>query len=240
MEAIRSRQNELIRQFASLASSAESRRESGLFIGAGQKLLDEAVKAGAEVAMVLSAEEMEGFAYRLVTRDILDYVSPLKNSPGPVFAVRMRDVSAGKPRHAIVLENLQDPGNVGTVLRTADALGVDLVVLCGACADPYGPKTVRATMGAIFRQRFVKCEPEELKSVLGGLPLYGAALSEKAADIRALGTKNAAIAIGNEGHGLSEALLAQCDGELIIPMRPQAESLNAAVAAALCMWELVR
>ena len=66
------------------------------------------------------------------------------------------------------------------------------------------------------------------------------AFRHPAADIRALGTKNAAIAIGNEGHGLSEALLAQCDGELIIPMRPQAESLNAAVAAALCMWELVR
>ena len=240
MEAIRSRQNELVKQFHSLVNSAESRRESGLFVAAGQKLLDEAVKAGADVAMVLSAEEMPGFAYRLVTRDILDYVSPLKNSPGPVFAVRMKEAAAQKAKNAVVLENLQDPGNVGTVLRTADALGVELVVLCGDCADPYGPKAVRATMGAIFRQRFVKCTTDDLKEVLGGLPLYGAALSPKAKDIRDAELKNAAVAIGNEGHGLSEALLALCDGEVIIPMRPQAESLNAAVAAGLCMWELVR
>lgn len=240
METIRSRQNELVRRFRALGSDGDYRRAEGEFIGAGQKLLDEAEKAGADVTMVLVTEPMEGYPHRVVSGDILDYVSPLKNSPGPVFSVKMRAAAETKPKRAIVLENLQDPGNVGTVLRTADALGVELVVLCGACADPWSPKAARASMGAIFRQNVVRVAAEGLKEALGGLPLYGAALSPTARDIRALEARELAIAIGNEGHGLSDELLALCDGQLIIPMRPQAESLNAAVAAALCMWELVR
>lgn len=240
MEIIRSRQNELVRRFRALGSDGELRRREGEFIGAGQKLLDEAEKTGADVTMILAAQPVQGHPFRVVSPEILDYVSPLKNSPGPVFTVKMRRTEGIKPRRAIVLEDLQDPGNVGTVLRTADALGVELVVLCGACADPWGPKATRASMGAIFRQNVVSVTAEGLSEALGGLPLYGAALSPTARDIRALDDRNIAVAIGNEGHGLSQALLAQCAGQIIIPMRPQAESLNAAVAAALCMWELVR
>lgn len=240
MEIIRSRQNELVRRFRALGSDGELRRQEGEFIGAGQKLLDEAEKAGADITMVLAAEPVQGHPHRVVSPEILDYVSPLKNSPGPVFTVKMRRAEGIKPQRAIVLENLQDPGNVGTVLRTADALGVELVVLCGACADPWGPKAARASMGAIFRQNVVSVAVEELPEALGGLALYGAALSPTARDIRALDDRRIAVAIGNEGHGLSKELLEQCAGQIIIPMRPQAESLNAAVAAALCMWELVR
>lgn len=240
MEIIRSRQNELVRRFRALGADGDLRRAEGEFIGAGQKLLDEAEKAGADVTMVLATAPVEGHPHRVVSPEILDYVSPLKNSPGPVFSAKMRPTEGVKPRRAIVLENLQDPGNVGTVLRTADALGVELVVLCGACADPWSPKAARSSMGAIFRQNVVRVTVEELPDALGGLPLYGAALSATARDIRALEGRDIAIAIGNEGHGLSDELLSRCDGQIIIPMRPQAESLNAAVAAALCMWELVR
>lgn len=240
MEIIRSRQNELVRRFRALGADGDFRRAEGEFIGAGQKMLDEAEKAGADVTMVLATEPVENHPHRVVSGDILDYVSPLKNSPGPVFSAKMRRMDTAKPQRAIVLENLQDPGNVGTVLRTADALGVELVVLCGACADPWSPKAARASMGAIFRQNVARVTVETLRDALGGLPLYGAALSPTARDIRALDGREIAIAIGNEGHGLSCELLALCDGQIIIPMRPQAESLNAAVAAAVCMWELVR
>ena len=148
----------------------------------------------------------------------------------------------GRLDNAIVLENVQDPGNVGTVIRTANALNIGTVILTGACADLYQPKTVRATMGAFFRQNVIRLEREYLSDFLHdqGLPLYGAALSDKACDLRGLSLKHAAVAIGSEGQGLSEELLRLCDGELIIPMNPDSESLNAAVAASIVMWEMAR
>ena len=241
MEIIRSRQNELIKRFIALGSDPKLRRERGEFICAGEKLLREARASGGEITCVLAAEPVEGEDVRLVTPELLKAVSPLQNSPGPVFTVRMRPLPPGDSlRRVIVLENVQDPGNVGTVLRTADAFGIDLAVLCGACADPYNPKTVRATMGAIFRQPVVRTDAAGLRSLLGDLPLYGAALRRDALDIRALPRDRAAVAIGNEGRGLTEELMAQCEGAVLIPMRECAESLNAGVAAAVAMWEMVR
>lgn len=241
MEIIRSRQNEQIKRFISLGADGKARQAAGEYICAGEKLLREALASGAEIGCVLATEEYPGLNCRLVTPEILKAVSPLKNSPGPVFTVKMRPIPAVEMlRRVIVLENVQDPGNVGTVLRTADAFGMDAVVLCGACADPYNPKTVRASMGAIFRQAVIRTKVEDLAAVLGGLPLYGAALAEGAQDIRELPKSGLAVAIGNEGQGLTDALLAQCAGKTIIPMRPCAESLNAGVAAAVAMWEMTR
>ena len=146
------------------------------------------------------------------------------------------------PQSAMVLENVQDPGNVGTVLRTANALGIDCVVLTGACADVFSPKTVRATMGAIFRQRVEVLSFPGLREALSawGLPLYGAVLSERAKGVLQLDLRHCAIAVGSEGRGLTEELIALCDEELMIPMRPESESLNASVAAASLMWEMKR
>lgn len=241
MEIIRSRQNALIKRFMTLASDGKARHAAGEYVGAGDKLLREAIASGAEIGCVLAAEAWPGLDCRLVTPEILKAVSPLQNSQGAVFTVKMRPVPAAAERkRVIVLENVQDPGNVGTVLRTADAFGVDMVVLCGACADPYNPKTVRASMGAIFRQNVVRTDVEGLASLLGGLPLYGAALMEGGRDIRELPKTGLAVAIGNEGQGLTKDLLDRCAGTTIIPMRPCAESLNAGVAAAVAMWEMTR
>ena len=145
-------------------------------------------------------------------------------------------------KNAIVLENVQDPGNVGTVIRTANAFGIGAVLLVGACADLYNPKTVRATMGAIFRQRVEQLSVDEMKALLceNALPLYGAALSDGARDIRQAELRQAAVAIGSEGNGLSRELLALSDGQIIIPMTPESESLNAGVAASVVMWEMTR
>ena len=241
MEIIRSRQNEIIRRFIALENDRKARREAGEYVCAGQKLLDEAVSSGAEIGCVLAAEPVADLPCRLVTPDLLRAVSPLQNSPGPVFTVRMGEIPPpGTLDRVIVLENVQDPGNVDTVLRTADAFGMDLVILCGACADPYNPKTVRASMGAVFRQPVAETDTGGLRGVLGKLPLYGAALGREAADIRSLPRSGLAVAVGNEGQGLTAELLAQCTGTAIIPMRPCAESLNAGVAAAVIMWEMVR
>ncbi len=241
MEIIRSRQNEFIKHIMTLETDGRARQEAGEYVCAGETLLREAISADAEIGCVLVSEHIDGLPCRLVTPTLLKAVSPLQNSSGPVFTVKMRAVPAAETlSRVIVLENVQDPGNVGTVLRTADAFGMDLVILCGACADPYNPKTVRASMGAIFRQPVIRTTTAELRSVLGGLPLYGAALSPDAADVRTLPKSELAVAVGNEGKGLSEALLALCAGKTIIPMEPRAESLNAGVAAAVLMWEMVR
>ena len=128
------------------------------------------------------------------------------------------------------------------VIRTAAALGFDSVILCGACADVYSPKTARATMGAIFRENILRMDIAAAAEYIHsrGMKLYGAALSERAADIRTAELKNAVVAIGSEGRGLSAELLSLCDGEVIIPMTPGSESFNAAIAAAIVMWEIVR
>ena len=167
----------------------------------------------------------------------------MKNSPGPLFSLPLPAQPA--ERHVqklLALEAVQDPGNVGTVLRTADAFGIDLVVLLDGCADLCAPKTVRATMGAVFRQSAIAMDRDRFVSFCRAqeLPLYGAALSSRAQDLRTLDLSRAAVVIGSEGKGLSRPMLDACDGELIIPMCGKAESLNAAVAAAVIMWEMQR
>ena len=248
MERLTSRKSAVIRAFRDLARSSAAREEKGLFLCDGQKLLQEALRSGASVETVLwkenRAADLPPFPQEaLLPADLFDYVSPMSNSPGPLFSVRMPSApDLYKVRRVLALEELQDPGNVGTVLRTADAFGVDLVVLLEGCADLYAPKTVRASMGAVFRQATVRMDAEAFVSFCRekNLPLWGAALTDTARDLRSLPLDPAAVLIGSEGHGLSRELLRACDGEIIIPMSGEAESLNAAVAAAIVMWEMQR
>ncbi|MBQ3262257.1 MAG: RNA methyltransferase [Oscillospiraceae bacterium] len=248
MDRLTSRKNPVIRQLRALGRERSARAEAGLFIGDGEKLLREAIQSGAEIDTVLWAETpallVPNAAHEFTApAELVEYVSALSHSPGPVFTVRMQPKALPETlRRVIVLETVQDPGNVGTVLRTANALGMDAVILTGSCADLYSPKTVRSTMGAIFRMPVIECSAVDMKSLLmqHGLPLYGAALSDSAKDLRTVALDHAAVAIGSEGQGLSRELLSLCDGEIIIPMRPESESLNAAIAASVVMWEMAR
>ena len=248
MDKITSRKNPFITQLRALAADAQTRREQGAFVCEGLKLLREAEQAGAEILSVLwkeggAAAAVDCPAQFLAPTDLFDYASAMKNSPGPLFTVRIgAPETEAKAERALILENVQDPGNVGTVLRSAAAFCVDAVVLTSDCADLYSPKTVRATMGAIFRQRVLRLGRDELAAWLEaqGLPLYGASLSERARDLREVSLAHAAVAVGSEGRGLSDELLALCRGEIIIPMDARSESLNAAVAASLLMWEMSR
>ena len=142
-------------------------------------------------------------------------------------------------RRDVVLDGVQDPGNVGTVLRTLDAFDADGLLLTGGCADPFGPKTVRASMGAVFRRPVWSVTPEELGDLQrrSGIPLYGAALRPDAMDARQADYSRCALAIGSEGRGLSREVLDLCDKTVLIPMSPRCESLNAAIAAAVLLWE---
>ena len=248
MESITSRKNPIIRHFRELAAQGETRRLSGEYLCDGLKMLDEALTAGAKILCVLWKEqpgerELPEAVQYVLPAELFDYVSPMKNSPGPVFTVAIPGCAKpGRLKNALILEGVQDPGNVGTVIRTANAFGIGAVILLEDCADLYHPKTVRSTMGAIFRQPVLNLRRELLADFLRdqGLPLYGAALRLDAADLRTLDLKHAAVAVGSEGHGLSPELLEQCSQCVIIPMQPESESLNAAVAASVLMWEMAR
>ena len=128
---------------------------------------------------------------------------------------------------------------MGTVWRTADAFGADGLILLPGCAEPFSPKTVRSTMGACFRLPVWETGLEELTALLAGadLPLYATALREDTADLRSADLSRAAVVIGSEGRGVSQAVLDACALTLKIPMRDRCESLNAAVAASVVLWE---
>lgn len=248
MEIITSRKNKIIAHMRALGADREYRRECGEYLCDGEKLLNEARLHGAGVGCVLwgrspAACLPESIPQYSVPPELLEYVSPLSNSPGPVFTVRIPEAETEcAARRAIVLENVQDPGNVGTVIRTANAFNMDAVILAGACADMYNPKTVRAASGALFRQLVIETDLNGLEDFLKSrdMKLFGAALSADAKNIRDVRPGNAAFALGSEGRGLSAALLGMCEGEVTIPMNPACESLNVAVAAAIIMWESVR
>ena len=142
----------------------------------------------------------------------------------------------------LVLDGVQDPGNVGTIWRTADALGADGLILVNGCADPWNPKTVRATMGACFRLPVYERNADGLAQWLGkqGIPLYATALREDTVDLRKAELSRCAVVIGSEGRGVSEGLLSQSAKTLKIPMRARCESLNAAAAATVVLWEMGR
>ena len=245
MEHLTSRKNPLVRHLRLLGSDPAYRREQGEYVLDGIKLLKEAIAFGADIKTVLWADApkltVEGAKEYTAPKDLVEYASPLKNSPGPVFTVASpKQTMPERVKKVIMLEHVQDPGNVGTVIRTANALGMDAVILTGSCADAFGAKTARAAMGALFRQTVLTMSQREAVARLHekGLKVYGAALSDRAVDVRTVELKDAAFVIGSEGQGLSEEMLELCDGEVIIPMMPDSESLNAGVAAAILMWEL--
>ena len=172
-------------------------------------------------------------------------VSPMEAPQGALFLCEqpeMRPPQALSGSRYLVLDGLQDPGNVGAIWRTADALGADGLLLVNGCADPWNWKTVRATMGACFRLPVWEVEAGELPALLerSGLPLYATALRADTVDLRRADLSRCAVVIGSEGRGISPEALALCDKTLKIPMNSTCESLNAAVAAAVVLWEGAR
>jgi len=247
MEVITSRQNPLLQKLRKLNGSNSFRRQQGLFVCEGPKLLEEAVKWGVSIETVVKEPEFElpqGLSCRVVEtpyevlRSVTDTVTPQQ----VLFTCRLPDTALPnkleKGRY-LVLDGVQDPGNLGTVWRTADALGAAGLLLTGPCADPFGPKTVRATMGACFRLPVWRGERQGVAEVLktSGIALYATALREDTEDVRQADLSRAAVVIGSEGRGISEEMLSLCEKTLKIPMEGRCESLNAAVAAAVVLWE---
>lgn len=246
-KTITSRDNPVIKHTARLVADKALRREEGLFVCEGSVMLEEALRSGAGVRRVFFREglerplpeNVEGY---IVPQALLERMSDVKTPQGILFTVEARDMTGPiSGSHLLCCENLRDPGNMGTIMRTAEALGMDGVVLVGDCVDPLAPKTVRSSMGSVFRLPVWRKSLSELKDELGGLqlPLWGAALHRDARDARTVDFSRAAVLIGNEARGLTEEAIAACDGLTILPITG-AESLNASVAAALFMWEMAK
>lgn len=244
-ERITSRKNPFLQQVRKLLSSRKAREEAGLFVSDGTKLLQEAVTYFPGLtAVILSdgveAEVPETVRLVRVPGDVMESLSPMASPQGALFVCRLPERKAFVPQPGMVLlDGIQDPGNLGTMLRTADALEIPLVLLEG-CADPWSHKVVRSSMGAVFRQDVVQSTWAEVREACraAGIPVAVTALSDRAKDLRQSELKNMAVVIGSEGQGVRREILESADAELNIPMNPRCESLNAAVAATIVMWQM--
>ena len=244
-ERITSRKNPLLQQVRKLLSSRKARVEAGLFAADGTKLLEEAVKYDPGLDTVILSEGVQvqipaGVRCVRVPADVMQSISPMETPQGALFLCRLPEKREFVPKAGmLILDGIQDPGNLGTILRTADALQVPVVLLEG-CADPYGHKVVRASMGAVFRTSVVSSTWEEVreKCQAAGIPVAVTALNEQSRDIRKANVASMAVVIGSEGQGVRREILEQAQDALIIPMDSRCESLNAAVAATIVMWQM--
>ena len=242
---ITSRKNPLIQQVRRLLSSKKERENAGLFVADGTKLLAEAIHHCPNLETVILADGVEADvpAHVNVVRvpeDVMASISPMETPQGALFLCRLPENKEFVPTAGmLILDGIQDPGNLGTILRTADALDVPVVLLEG-CADPYSHKTVRASMGAVFRIQPVQATWEQVSAQCAatGISVAVTALSDRAQDIRKAELSKMAVVIGSEGRGVRQEILDRADAQLIIPMNAHCESLNAAVAATIVMWQM--
>ena len=175
-----------------------------------------------------------------VPEDVMASISPMETPQGALFLCRLPEKKAFVPQKGmLILDGIQDPGNLGTILRTADALDLPVILLEG-CADPYSHKVVRSSMGAVFRVQPMQASWQTVSAACrqAGIPIGVTALSPRAVDLRQSDLRAMAVVIGSEGRGVRQEILDSADAELIIPMNPHCESLNAAVAATIVMWQM--
>lgn len=246
-ERITSRKNPLLQQVKRLLTSRRERESAGLFVADGTKLLTEAVRffPGLETVILsdgVQAQVPEGVRLVRVPGDVMASISPMQTPQGALFMCHLPEKKPFAPQPGmLLLDGIQDPGNVGTILRTADALEIPVVLLEG-CADPYQHKTVRASMGAVFRRPVITASWQEVQAACreAEIPLAVTALSDRAVDLRSAALTKMAVVIGSEGQGVRQEIMDAAEKQLIIPMNEQCESLNAAIAAAIVIWEIKR
>lgn len=268
---ISSTANSQVKQAAALGKKAKYRKETGLFVVEGPKMFDELPLERIECVYVtenfLKAERQKGAAERkdgsgsileklkkirrveTVTDDVLKAMSDTQTPQGILalakqYQYSLTDVMNGQGKaHLMILETLQDPGNLGTILRAGEGAGITGVIMNEDTADIYNPKVIRSTMGSVFRVPFVyvsdlKGTLRELKSA--GVHLYAAHLKGVNSYDQEDYTGDIGFLIGNEAKGLSDEIAAMADTYVKIPMAGKVESLNAAIASSILMYETAR
>ncbi len=254
MEFITSVQNGKVKELRKCLQQKKYRQQTGRFVVEGEKMVREACRDGMEVDLIFVREDLAGDLHGLpteksvlATNQVLRAVSDTVTPQGMVALLHMPQAdlqSAVQRENALLLlcERVADPGNLGTLIRCADAAGADGVILCG-CADIYNPKTVRATMSSLYHVPAI-VQQDAVQTVQWlhkqGFTSYAAALEDAqppfAADLR----KKTVICVGNEANGLTRELVEQCCQRVKIPMPGRAESLNVSCAAAVLLYEAVR
>ena len=268
-EIITSRNNQFVKWVSGL-SDKKNRKESGYFLAEGLKLTREAFEAGLPVEYCIVSESKKdahikalGDAYdsdkyqncKLITvaENVFEKISTEKGAQGIISVIKHLDFFRDmdiiykeefflKPEEkAIFLFSVRDPSNLGSVIRSSVAFGIDHVILSDDCADIYNPKTIRSAMGSLFRVNVttVKDVPSFIKAAQhNSRRVFAAELIDGARSLSEIGLRtNDIVMIGNEGHGIDAQVSAICDGSVYIPISKKTESLNASVAAAIFMWE---
>ena len=270
-EVITSRQNRIVVDAVKLGEK-KARESAGLFRFDGVKLLEEALLKGVAIKRILLCQskaeailqrlggyedKLEGAALSVLEDSVFSKVSE-ENAPEGVICiaefpkhhVRRADknelsrTAKDKSKRVLLLESVRDPGNMGTIMRSAAAFGVDTMVISRDCADVYNPKTVRGAMGALFKMNIFAFD--DIKEAIeclreNGRKVYAAALDKSAVRLDEVSfDKGDAVIIGNEGHGLTAETVGACDKSLYIPMEEGSESLNAAIAASVIMWNMYK
>ena len=252
MDKITSTSNPVVKRLRAL-KDAKARKETGLFLIEGEVMIREALKCGLMPTEALSETESAltnelqkaGARVFLAARSAIESAADTKTPQGVCASFRMPENNAlpENAKYIIALDGVQDPGNVGTIWRTADAAGFNGILFGKGCADPYSPKVQRAAMGSGFRVAIEECVLTDalsqykkqgysiITSALDGSPLY---------ERPEVSEKGFILIIGNEAKGVSEPVQAMSTMRLKIPMRGGAESLNAAIAAGILMYELTR
>lgn len=261
MQKITSKDNPNIKLYVKLAGGKKYRKENGLFTLEGVRLVEDAVKENAELHSVFVTESytkklaQQGEALNFpnsvkvfeVPDEIGNKMSSTDSAQG-VFAIckcleksHFNDTVKQGGKY-LLLHSIQDPGNLGTIIRTADAVGIDAVFLADCC-DLYNPKVVRSTMGSLFRLNVSEIKFDEFFHVFAerGVPSFAAVIDSDAASLTDCDfSRGGVILIGNEGNGLPREVSGMCTERLTIKMQGNVNSLNAAMAAGIIMWELAK
>ena len=245
--------NKRIKNIQALQRSSKDRRQAGVFIAEGVKMYKEAPKALLQEVYltpeVLSEVGEPTVPYYLVSSEVFSKISDTQTPQGVLCVLKRPEMSLEelldirKTQLLLLLENLQDPGNLGTILRVGEAAGVTGIVMSKGCVDIFNPKVIRSTMGSIYRMKFTVCEDileavKEIKSA--GITTYAAHLHGSLGYTEYDYKKPTCFFIGNEGNGLSDEITALADKRLLIPMEGSVESLNAGIAAAVLSYEAHR
>lgn len=250
MEHIISKDNVKIKNFAKLLNDKKYRKQTGLFVLEGEKMLKEAIDWGKKIDTLIISDDFSSqyrAQYEKIDANIISVpfhifskISDTKTPQGVIFSCEMAqnndDSLVAKAEKIIILDNLQDPGNMGTIIRTGAAFGIDAIILLNNCVDHYSPKVVRSTMNGIFNIPVVKMSVSDCFDCIK-LPIYATYLDEKSQNIGQVDMSRCAVIIGNESKGVSNEVLSYADKKIIIPIS-NVESLNASVAASIVMWEM--
>ena len=259
MQVITSKDNEIIKNIKKLKEK-KYRDQTGEYIIEGIKLVAEAITENVKISKILVCEDCEtngsiskDLMYEIakhdciyVSKKIFEAISDVSTPQGILAVIKKCSMPEEEVSYSediiVVLDGVQDPGNLGTILRTVDSVNLKQIILSPKCADPYSPKVVRSTMGAIFRLNIVESKNiiETLKNIKKNKYKVIATSLETNESIYTMQLNKKAIVIGNEANGVSKEVLEIANEKIKIPMLGKTESLNVAVATGVILYEYVR